>query len=174
MSRYNYRHGFKTKMHQYKTTINEDVAVQFYPTCGNSPSVVRFGTTPELARRVETKAVSSQTEVVGKVEISTPTSTPIQSSSLSTPSKSKKRKQPDDANVCRICSISYGSRMDDEYGSIWINCISRSCRYWAHLYCLGFSCKDEDQNKLENLVNYYCKVHNPNKIPRPRSIAKKL
>ena len=172
-SRYNYRHGFKTKMHQYKTTINEDMAVQFYPTCRNSPPVVRFATTPELARRVETKAVSSQTEVVGKiVETSTPTSTPIQSSSLSTPSK--KRKQPNDANVCRICSISYGSRMDDEYGSIWIKCSARSCCYWAHLFCLGFSCKDEDQSKLDKLVNYYCKVHNPYKIPRRRSIAEKL
>ena len=127
-SKFNHKHGFKTKMHQYKTTIKEDMAVQFYPACRNIPSVVRFASTPELARKVETKAISSQTEVVGKiVETSTPTSTPIQSSSLSTPSK--KRKQPDDANICRICSISYGSRMDDEYGSIWIKCSARSCRY---------------------------------------------
>ena len=148
------------------------MAVQFYPTCRNSPSVERFATTPELARRVEAEAVSSQTEVVGEVvEISTPTSTPIQSFSLSTPSK--KRKQPDNA-VCKICSICYGSRMDDEYGSISINCSARSCRYWAHLFCLGFSCKDQDQSKLDKLVNYYCKVHNPHKIPRPRSIAEKL
>ena len=95
-------------MHQYKTTINEDMAVQFYPKCRNSPLVVRFATTPELAHRVETMAVSSHMEVVGEiVEASTPISTPIQSSSLSTPSK--KHKQPDDANVCRVCSISYGS-----------------------------------------------------------------
>ena len=120
-----------------KCTNKKQLAVQFYPTCRNSPLVVRFATKPELALRVETKAVSSQTEVVGEiVEISTLTSTPIQSSSLSTPSKT--RKQPDYVNVCRICSISYGSRMDDEYGSIWINCSARSCRYWAHLFRLGF------------------------------------
>ena len=47
-------------MHQYKTTINKDMAVQFYPKCRNSPSVVRFPIIPELAIRVETNAVSSR------------------------------------------------------------------------------------------------------------------
>ena len=51
-------------MHQYKTLINEDMAVEFYPTRRNSLSVVKFATKPELARRKEVKAVSIQTEVV--------------------------------------------------------------------------------------------------------------
>ena len=141
-------------MHQSKTNINKDMAVQFYPKCRNSPSVVRFPTISELAITVE---------MLFLVETSTPTLTPIQSSSLST--TSKKRKQPDDANVCRVCSISYGSHMDDQYGSIWIKCRARPCHYCAHLFCLGSSCKDEDQSKLNKLVNYYCKVHSLHKIP---------
>ena len=160
-------------MHQYKTTINEDMAVQFHPTCRNSPSVVRFATTLELTtQRVETKAVSSQTDVVGEiVETSTPISTPIQSSSLST--LSKKHKQLVDANVCRICSISYDSCIDDEYGPISINCSARSSCYWVHLFCHGFSCKGEDQSKLDKLVYYYCKGHNCHKMHHPQSIAEK-
>ena len=97
-------HGFKTKMHQYKTTINEDMVVQFYPMCRNSPLVVRFAATSELAHRVETKADSSQIEVVGEtVETSTPTSTPIQSLSLST--LSKNCEQPDHAFLMAVLWI---------------------------------------------------------------------
>ena len=50
-------------MHQYETLTDEDMAVEFYPTCRNSLSVVRFATKPELVHRKETKAVSIQSKV---------------------------------------------------------------------------------------------------------------
>ena len=150
------------------------MAVEFYPTCRNSLSVVRFPTKPELARRKETKAVSIQTEVVLEdtsasiIDASTPNN-----SSRYVAAPSKKGRQ-DNVNLCKICNITYGSKMDDKYGSMWINCSTRSCNYWVHLFCLRFTCKDEDKQNFEKIVDYHCKPHNLHRISRPRSISKKL
>ena len=53
--------------------------------------------------------------------------------------KDEKRMRPDNVKLCKICNIICESKMDEKDGSMWINCSTRSCNYWAHLICLGFS-----------------------------------
>ena len=60
----------------------------------------------------------------------------------------------DNVNLRKICNITYGSKMDEEYGSMWIICSARSCNYWVHLFCLGFTCKDEDKQNFQKIVDY--------------------
>ena len=52
----------------------------------------------------------------------------------STPSKKRKHLTPQERNTCEKCKIIYGSRMDDEFDSVWINCNRRGCDYWVHMY----------------------------------------
>ena len=97
-----------------------------------------------------------------------------QTSTPQTPTKRRKKSStPNMENKCRKCNVAYQTKMDDDYGSDWINCARRNCIYWAHLYCLGFEVKDEDMDTFTRVTKYYCPTHNPHTLPRPKSLAAK-
>ena len=80
------------------------------------------------------------------------------SSTVSTPSKKRCKDSsttPESDNICRKCRITYGTKMDDEYNSLWINCGIKKCHYWAHLKCLGFVPKVEDNDDFMDSVNLF-------------------
>ena len=90
-----------------------------------------------------------------------------------TPSKKRKRLQGDgDGNTCRKCGIKWGSERDNKFGSIWINCDARRCNYWVHIFCLGFSYKERDEEEFGQVARYHCPSHNPHKLPRPKTLVK--
>ena len=89
-----------------------------------------------------------------------------------TPPRKKKKRNTTNSNYCGICNIQYGSRMDNDYGLLWINCSAKSCKYWVHLFCIGLSCKDENEEVFAKITKYYCKRHNPHKIPWPKCVLK--
>ena len=66
------------------------------------------------------------------------------------------------------CSIQYGSKIDNDNGSVWINGNAKNCKYWAHLYYTGLSCRDEDKEMFAKITKYYCKRHKPCQILRPK------
>ena len=139
----------------------------------------RYGTSHSLAKRPEKRDCSSQTVAVASTSNVSVTpdvaccSKSAPGESESTPlRKRKKQSTPQDRNTCTKCKIVYGSRMDDEYDSPWINCNHRGCDYWVHMYCVGLVVKESDMLTFE-VVKFYCPQHNPNKILRPQSVAKK-
>ena len=143
---------------------------------------IRFGTKPELAMKQQQRDFSVQADLVtttsfpevSMMENSQPDLTlePTGCSTPGTPSRKKKKRNNTDSNYCGICNIQYGSRMDNDYGSLWINCSAKSCKYWVHLFCIGLSCKDENEEVFAKITKYYCKRHNPHKIPRPKCVLK--
>lgn len=69
----------------------------------------------------------------------------------------RKKKRPNtDKSICRKCQIQYGSKMDNDYGSIWINFNAKNCYVWVHL-----DCKYEDAETCTKIVKFYCNKHNP-------------
>ena len=169
-------------MKQYKTTVGEDVAVQFYQKITGGVKDIRFGTKPELTMKQQQRDFSVQADLVtttsfpevSMMENSQPNLTlePTGCSTPGTPSRKKKKRNNTDSNYCGICNIQYGSRMDNDYGSLWINCSAKSCKYWVHLFCIGLSCKDENEEVFAKITKYYCKRHNPHKIPWPKRVLK--
>ena len=164
-------------MKQYKTTVGEDLATQFYQKVSGSLKEIRYATAPELAIKPKTWSVSVQTEelyintsITSEVSINETSQEPP----MSTPGiPSRRKKKTADSNNCTKCQIRYGSKIDDKYGLIWINCSAKNCQYWVHLYCIGISCDDEDQEEFGKLVKYFCKLNNPHKVPRPKGVLKK-
>ena len=49
-------------MKQYKATLGEDVASQFYQKISGGLKEIRYAATPELAIKLKTRQVSVQTE----------------------------------------------------------------------------------------------------------------
>ena len=169
-------------MYQYKTTTGDDVAIQFYQsTKASAAATYRYGTQPGLACRPST--ASKAVQAVNSTS-SSPTSTPNSNlneslqknsascSSTSTPSVCRRKKNSVDRNTCKKCQIPYAGRMDNEYNSLWINCEQRNCDYWVHIACLGLVVTEEKEQEFSENVKFFCQTHNPNKIPRPRSILK--
>ena len=35
--------------------------------------------------------------------------------------------------------------MDNDNGSVWIDCNAKNCKYLVHLCCIGLSCKGEGE-----------------------------
>ena len=129
-ARYNYRDGFGKKMKQYKTTVGEDVATQFYQKVSGGIKEIRYPTAPELANKPKTRSMSVQTEefyinasIASEISINEPSQEPA-TSTPGTPSRKKKKIA--DGNNSAKCQIRYGSKMDDKYGSIWINCSAKN------------------------------------------------
>ena len=55
---------------------------------------------------------------------------PASTSTPQTPTrKRRKTSTPNMENTCRKCNVSYRTKMDDDYGSDWINCARRNCTY---------------------------------------------
>ena len=164
-------------MKQYKTTVGEALATQFYQKVSGSLKEIRYATAPELAIKPKTWSVSIQTEelhintsITSEVSINETSQEPA----MSTPGiPSRRKKKTADSNNCAKCQICYGSKIDDKYGSIWINCSAKNCPYWVHLYCIGISCDDEDLEEFGKLVKYFCKLNNPHKVPRSKGVLKK-
>ena len=126
---YNYHDGFRKKLKQYKTTVEEDVATQFYQKVSGGIKEIRYATAPELANKPKTRSMSVQTEelyinvsIASEISINEPSQEPARSTP-GTPSRKKKKTA--DSNNCGKCQICYGSKMDDKYGSIWINCSAK-------------------------------------------------
>ena len=162
-------------MKQYKTTVGEDVATQFYQIVSGGLKEIRYAAAPELAIKPKIWQMSVQTEelytsITSEVSINELSQEPV-TSTPSTPSRKKKKAA--DRNNSAKSQIHYGSKMDDIYGSIWINSSVKNCQYWVHLYCIGISSNDEDQEESGKLVKYFCKIHYPCKIPRPKDVYKK-
>ena len=63
--------------------------------------------------------------------------------------------------------------MDNEYGSMWVNCSVKRCQYWCHIECLGFSVDDENAKTFSGLVKFFCQKHKKS-LPRPKAVMKKL
>ena len=155
-------------MHQYGTSTGDDVSITFYQATAKK-SVHRFSTKKEYIMKKESRTVSVQTEA--NVDIPTPSSpsTPQLSVSLSTqdstpctstPSKRAKRNlRQNDPNKCAKCSIKYGTKMDETYDSVWVNCESKNCQFWCHMKCLGMHCSNEAM--FSESVKFFCKTHNP-------------
>ena len=72
-----------------------------------------------------------------------------------------KKRHTTDSNYCGKCNIQCGSKMDNDYGLVWINFSAKSCKYWVHLFCIGLSCKDEDEEIFAKITKYYIKKYNP-------------
>ena len=53
-----------------------------------------------------------------------------------TPSRKKKRRNNTDNNYCGKCNIPYRRKMHNGYVSIWINCSTKTYKYWVHLILL--------------------------------------
>lgn len=178
--RYNYQTGFRRKMLQYKTATNDDIAVQFYPSTKTGPGVCRFATSPELARK--TAVSTKSTETCGGFANVTPSATSPtvevagpskkNNANITTPSKKSPSTTPENSKSCRKCRLSYGTKMDDAYNSVWVNCNTKKCDYWVHLKCLGFALKDEDNpNPIEELL-FFCPSHQE-RLPKPKRILKR-
>ena len=107
----------------------------------------------------------SNVSLISNDNILTPTN--VSESAVSTPSAKRKRapNNTPDRDKCRKCQVQHGSRTDNDFNSIWINCSHRRCDYWVHCSCLGLVVKEENEENFAPLFHYYCPVHNPKKIP---------
>ena len=81
--------------------------------------------------------------------------------------KRKRDNARNETDSCRKCQTIYGSKTDNAYHSIWINCSYRRCDYWLHGYCMGLVVKDDHEEQLASLFNFYYPTHNPKKVPVP-------
>ena len=43
---------------------------------------------------------------------------------------------------------------------------------WVHAFCLCIIIEDKNEAAMSKLFKYYCKVHNPKGLPRPKSLRK--
>ena len=64
--------------------------------------------------------------------------------------------------------IQYGSKMDSDNGSVWINGNAENCKY------TGLSYKHEDKEMFAKITQYYCKCHNHYKILRPKYVLENV
>ena len=173
-SRYNYQTGLRRTMSQYKKTTGDDIVVHFIQSTKDGKKST-FATKPDLVKKEEKRSIGSQTltDHTDHTTTDAPSTSTTPTRSYVSPSKSKVNSStPENANTCRKCQVRYGTKMDNQYGSMWINCDRKGCSYWAHLKCLGFVCMDEDEEKLNKIVKFYCNNHLGN-LPRSKNILKK-
>ena len=81
------------------------------------------------------------------------------------PSVKRRRKRAEE-DACAECGIKHNSKEDRQYKSKWIKCEIGDCKHWVHLYCLRFSVREENLEDWGKLCQYFCKRHNPFKVPR--------
>ena len=71
-----------------------------------------------------------------------------------------------DPNICQICRLRYESEANIETDSPWINCGSKSCKWWVHSRCLGiyYENSDNGERRLGKWIesNCFCRQHFPN------------
>ena len=69
-------------------------------------------------------------------------------------------------NICQICRIRHESKADIETDSPWINCGSKSCKWWVHSRCLSIYYENSDNGEqwFEKWAEsyYFCRQHPPN------------
>ena len=167
---------------------HDNVAVTFsQSTSSKAGNVFKYATDPTMTVNQQQVACGTQTQeldcsTLGSINesASKESSETPQTATPPTPTKLRKKSTPNMENKCRKYNVAYQTKMDDDYGSDWINCTCRNCIYWAHLYCLGFEVKDEDMDAFTNdmdaftkVTKYYCPTHNPHTLPRPKSLAAK-
>lgn len=178
-ARYNHSKGFQRKMKELKTVTGDDVLVEIRHNV-TPPVTRRWSTNQEMFSRCNSNS-SSTTITSPSSAITSPCSSvanmdPTSAPTTSTPSSRRKKKNdPKKMNrdVCQKCLTIYGSRTDNEYNSLWVNCAKRKCDYWVHAYCIGLVINEKDEEKFDSTVKYYCPPHNPMSLPRPKSLLKK-
>ena len=102
-------------------------------------NVFKYATDPTMIVKQQQVTCATQTEPSQEQDCSTldsinestshesaisQTSTP-QTSTPQTPTKRKNKSTSNMENKCRKCNIAYQTKIDDDYGSDWINCARR-------------------------------------------------
>ena len=159
----------------HKRTTKDDITITFHPSTQKPSSI--FSTIIGDARNKDTRDMGSQVMLIQSTpSLPTMTSTPNRGSPesgsecLSTPSKRKKRSTVADRNKCRKCQLQYGSKMDNDFNSIWINCDQITCDYWVHLACLGFMVGQDEEESFTVMAKFVCPAHIPKHQAAKRSI----
>ena len=153
-------------MGEYKARTGDDVCVEFWQrTARTSKRSNRFkiATNCQMMTTLpEKRNISTQVEDSGSYN-STEATTILPTTS--SPSQRSKTKRKDNENICSLCHIRYGSKMDEVYGSIWISCSSSRCHTSIHAKCIGIVVKDKDVDKFSESFSFFCTKHKP-KGPR--------
>jgi len=168
--RYNHQTGFRRKMLQYKTSTKDDVilpdnhhwteavSVCYYTWVGchkDDGYKVHWNYFKWSLGQYTNMCRSSRTIIIGNHY-----------------TFKKKSSTPENSNNCQKCWLKYGTKMDDSYNSLWVNCNIKKCTYWVHLKCLGFFVKDDDnKDPIKNLY-FLCPAHQE-KQPTPKNILRK-
>lgn len=176
-ARYNHRTGFRRKMQQYGTSTHDHVAIQFLQSTKNGVEVHSYGTTPELAAKGDSimTNVENNTTPLNTQENSMPVilNKEAAASTSITPTKRKKPLETTgESNICKMCNISYGTKLDNDYNSVWINCSLKNCHYWVHLKCIGIELESDIEDKFLRKMKFSCPLHQSNP-PKPKYFLKK-
>ena len=182
--RYNHRKGFQRKMIECKRVTHDNIFIEFQRVNENNTNIIhRYATDPKMfsCQAMNSSVASSThsinaTPVLHEQDTSVGDSAPQSSSqNIATPSGKRKRVENEnlDKNSCRKCFTLHGSRTDNEYNSLWINCARRKCNYWIHAYCLGLVVEEAAEDRFADSFQYFCPSHNPKRLPKPRSIIQK-
>ena len=138
---------------------------------------IRHNTNPPVVRCYATDvsmfSTTKETCINTSTTLVTTMSTPNRSIDSPEITSTKKKAPLNDSNTCRKCFVQYGSATDNKYDSVWINCSNRRCDHWVHAYCVGLVIRERKGNYFDKLVKYYCSTHNPNQLPRGKSVHKK-
>ena len=188
--RYNHQKGFQRKLQEYKTVTGDDALLTLHLNTVKK-EVLRFSTSQELVKKSIASYLSmpvtstiTSTPLVNVVDAienngnrAEQTTNPEKDSvEAGTPSAKRKRaKVTGTKNACRKCQTIHGSKTDNDYNSVWINCSYRRCDYWVHGFCLGLVVKEDNEDEFSSLFNYYCPTHNPkkNSVPSRKSLYSK-
>ena len=121
--------------------------------------------------------ISEEFEVTDFNRCNVTASTSYTNDSMHVSPVKKARKQPKetsarskgvlyDPNICQICRLRHESEANIETDSPWINCGSKSCKWWVHSRYLGiyYENSDNGEQRLGKWAetHYFCRQHLPN------------
>ena len=105
-----------------KTSITDDCTIEFQQSNAQGPKLFRYSTDRRLgnlflhAQKDDNTVTPAVSPATSSKNGNSP-KTPLQMSSPSNRMRGQNKKQ----NLCGKCNLKYGSNMDNEYGSVWIN-----------------------------------------------------
>ena len=177
------RSGITYKICELKDVTGDDVKISFYRNDVSSPSMPQqdlvLSTEQRLLQSELSDCSNSQSGNSPDLSVGLITSSDLLLLPPASPTKPKgevKLSQPiQGKGSCAICSIKYKSEMDKAFAQLngigcWLGCSVKSCKWYAHARCLGFTVLPEKQF---DGFEFYCKKHCKPKLPGAQISTKK-